>query len=395
MNRSVPSLISGGQLPQYFSSEDLSLEHFQTVCDQNADLELYRFAEEIDQNIVIYQGDRLREGMDDAGAESELKTELGNCLRDGPGIFVIRGAYPDTTVIDGMTAVFMQIIEDEKSSLGEVGDHFGDNERIWNSFQKACLAAPELFIEYYGNSLLSVAAQAWLGPFYQITAQVNNVKPGGKAQSPHRDYHLGFQSAKSAAKFPVHAHLMSQFLTLQGSIAHSDMPVESGPTLFLPFSHQFPTGYLAFHEADFAAFFDDHKSQIPLNKGDVVFLSPALFHAAGTNLSDKDRIANLIQISSAFGRPMESVNRQVMTENVYPILLDRIKQDVISPRTVGDIIAAVADGYSFPTNLDSDPPIGGNVPVTAQQMMRQALQEHWTLQRLKSEFSLYTEKRKA
>lgn len=92
---------------------------------------------------------------------------------------------------------------------------------------------------------------------------------------------------------------------------------------------------------------------------------------------------------------MESINRQIMTEKVYPILLDKIKQDVISPRTVRDIIAAVADGYSFPTNLDSDPPVGGNVPQTAQQMMHQALQEQWTLQRLRSELSLYVEKRKA
>ena len=391
----MSSLIFGAQLPQHFSSGDIELGRFRAICDQTADLAVYRFAESVEQNIVIYRGDSLREGITDGKTESELKAELGRCLRDGPGIFVIRSAYRDTAVIDGMTAVFMQIIEDEQISLGDVGDHFGDNERIWNSFQKACLAAPDLFIEYYGNSLLSLAAHAWLGPYYQITAQVNNVKPGGKAQSPHRDYHLGFQSAKVAAEFPVHAHLMSQFLTLQGSIAHSDMPIESGPTLFLPFSHQFPAGYLAFHEADFAAFFDEHKSQIPLSKGDVVFLSPALFHAAGTNLSDKDRIANLVQISSAFGRPMESIDRQAMIEEVYPILLDKIKQMIVSPRTLGAIIAAVADGYSFPTNLDSDPPTGGNVPFTAQQMIHQALQEHWTLQRLRSELRLYAEKRKA
>ncbi len=391
----MSSLIFGRELPQHFGSGDIELDRFRAICDQAADLESYRFAEDVEQNIVIYQGDTLREGIVDAEIESELKAELGRCLRDGPGIFVIRSAYQDRAVIDGMTAVFMQIIKDEKSSLGDVGDHFGDNERIWNSFQKACLAAPDLFIEYYDNSLLSLAAQGWLGPYYQITAQVNNVKPGGKAQSPHRDYHLGFQSAKAAAKFPVHAHLMSQFLTLQGSIAHSDMPIESGPTLFLPFSHQFPAGYLAFHETDFAAFFGEHKSQIPLSKGDVVFLSPALFHAAGTNLSDKDRIANLVQISSAFGRPMESINRQAMIEKVYPILLDKIKQNVISPRTLRDIIAAVADGYSFPTNLDSDPPTGGNVPFTAQQMIHQALQEHWPPQRLKDELILYAEKRRA
>ena len=381
--------------PQYFRSGDIQLERFQKICDQTADSELYPFAEGVQQNIVIYQGDKLREGMTDPGAESELKEELGSCLRDGPGVFVIRGAYSDTAVIDGMTAVFTQIIADEKSSLGEVGDHFGDNERIWNSFQKACLAAPELFIEYYGNPLLSLAAHAWLGPYYQITAQVNNVKPGGKAQSPHRDYHLGFQSAETAAEFPVHAHLMSQFLTLQGSVAHTDMPIESGPTLFLPFSHQYPAGYLAFHESDFADYFDEQRSQIPFNKGDVVFLSPALFHAAGTNSSEKDRIANLVQISSAFGRPMESVNRQAMIERVYPILLEKTKRAVIPSRAVRDAVAVVADGYSFPTNLDSDPPVDGNVPFTAQQMMHRALQEHWPLQRLKNELNLYARKREA
>ena len=391
----MSSLIFGSQLPQHFSSGDIELDRFRAICDQTADLELYQLAESVDQNIVIYRGDSLREGITDRKTESELQAELGSCLRDGPGIFVIRGAYRDAAVIDDMTAVFMKIVADEKSSLGEVGDHFGENERIWNSFQKACLVAPELFVEYYGNPLLALASHAWLGPYYQITAQVNNVKPGGKAQSPHRDYHLGFQSAKVAAEFPYHAHLMSQFLTLQGSIAHTDMPIESGPTLFLPFSHQFPAGYLAFHEEAFAAVFEEKRSQVPFKKGDVVFLSPAIFHAAGTNSSETDRIANLVQISSAFGRPMESVNRQAMIEKVYPILLDRTKQDGISTRAVRDIVAAVADGYSFPTNLDSDPPIGGNVPFTAQQMMHQALQEHWTPQQLKEELILYARKREA
>ncbi|MDE0297230.1 MAG: phytanoyl-CoA dioxygenase family protein [Candidatus Poribacteria bacterium] len=391
----MSSLIFGAQLPQHFGSGDLKLDRFRVICDQTADLESYRFAESVEQNIVIYLGDTLRKGIVDSGSESDLKAELGSCLRDGPGIFVIRGAFQDTAVIDDMTAIFIKIVSDEKSLLGEVGDHFGDNERIWNSFQKACLVAPELFIEYYGNPLLALAAQAWLGPYYQITAQVNNVKPGGQAQSPHRDYHLGFQSAKTAAEFPAHAHLMSQFLTLQGSVAHTDMPIESGPTLFLPFSQQFPAGYLAFHEEDFAAVFEEQKSQVPFEKGDVVFLSPALFHAAGTNLSQDDRIANLLQISSAFGRPMESINRQAMMERVYPILLDRSKRGTISSQAVQDTIAAVADGYSFPTNLDSDPPIGGNVPFTAQQLMHQALKEHWPPQRLREALIRYANKREA
>lgn len=34
----------------------------------------------------------------------------------------------------------------------------------------------------------ALACEAWLGPGYQITAQTNIVKPGGKAQQPHRDF---------------------------------------------------------------------------------------------------------------------------------------------------------------------------------------------------------------
>ena len=395
MNRNVLSHISADALPQYFSPDGISLAQFDAICQQTVNLDSYPFANGVEQNILIYSGDKLREAITDAATEAELKAELSRYLRDGPGIFVIQGAYPDTSVVDGMTAVFKKIIAKEKALGGDGGDHFGENERIWNSFQKACLHAPELFIDYYGNAMLALASQAWLGPNYQITAQMNSVKPGSKAQSAHRDFHLGFQSRETAAHFPVHAHLMSQYLTLQGGIAHGDMPLESGPTLFLPFSQQYPAGYLAFHDTDFAAYFDEHRAQIPFQNGDAVFFSPALFHGAGTNLSTEDRIANLVQISSAFGRPMETVNRYTMIEQVYPILLERIKQGAISSRTIQDTIAAVADGYSFPTNLDSDPPIDGNVPVTAQQMMHRALQEHWPLKQLKGELDLYAQRREA
>lgn len=381
--------------PQYFGAEDTRLERFAEICNQSVDLADYSFADEVQKNVLIYSGDKLRAALGDVAEETAAKAELIRCLKDGSGVFVIKGACLDTAVIDEMTAVFQKIVAQEKVAGGEGGDHFGKNERIWNSIQKACLAAPETFIDYYGNPLLALACQAWLGPYYQITAQMNSVKPGSAAQSSHRDYHLGFQSRETTIQFPAHVQVMSQYLTLQGAIAHGDMPLETGPTLFLPFSQQFPAGYLTFHDEEFANYFDEHKVQIPFEKGDMVFFSPALFHGAGTNLSNADRIANLVQVSSAFGRPMETVNRAAMTEKVYPILLKRIVKGTISERQVQDIVAAVADGYSFPTNLDSDPPIGGNVPVTAQQMMHQALEKSWPLELLMNELRQYAKRRKA
>ena len=40
-------------------------------------------------------------------------------------------------------------------------------------------------------------------------------------------------------------------------------------------------------------------------------------------------------------------------------------------------IAARAEGYAFPTNLDRDPPVGGMAPKTQQDFNREALKEGW------------------
>jgi ectoine hydroxylase-related dioxygenase (phytanoyl-CoA dioxygenase family) len=74
----------------------------------------------------------------------------------------------------------------------------GANDRIWNSAQKLCEYDPETFANYFSNLAVDTACKAWLGPNYQMTAQINLVRPSGAAQSPHRDYHLGFQTKEIA-----------------------------------------------------------------------------------------------------------------------------------------------------------------------------------------------------
>jgi len=196
----------------------------------------------------------------------------------------------------------------------------------------------------------------------------------------HRDYHLGFQSDEVAAQYPAHVHRLSSVLTLQGAVAHCDMPVESGPTLYLPHSQKYELGYLAYRRPEFAEHFETFHVQLPLDKGDAVFFNPALFHAAGSNHSaDIKRMANLLQISSAFGRAMESLDRTRMSAALYPVLLRLAKDD---PTAVDKVIAATAEGYAFPTNLDRDQPIGGLAPLSQADLLRQAVAETWSADRL-------------
>ena len=229
-----------------------------------------------------------------------------------------------------------------------------------------------MHVNYFASPFIDAACEAWLGPQYQMTAQVNLVRPGGQAQTAHRDYHLGFQSVDKSVQFPCHVHELSPVLTLQGGIAHCDMPIESGPTKLLPFSQRFLHGYLAYHQDDFKEYFEKKYVQLELNKGDVIFFSPAIFHAAGENKStDIQRLVNLLQVSSAFGRAMESIDRDAMCRAVFQSLKDA----QLTPAQQHAAISATAEGYSFPTNLDSDPPIGGLAPKTQAQILTEAVDQ--------------------
>ena len=381
--------------PAYFDAQDTSIEEFHAICSRTTQDATYLHASAIEKNIVLYDGDVLRSMVGEELHELSLKKELCHVLKSGPGVFIIKHGFADISVIDTHTAILREIVLEEKDSLQGEGDHFGQNERVWNAIQKVSQKAPDAFIDYYSNPLIGIACEAWLGPAYQISAQMNNVKPGNKAQASHRDYHLGFQSSATIKQFPAHAQVMSQYLTLQGAVIHSNMPLISGPTLFLPFSQQYAPGYLAYAQPEFRAYFDENHVQVPLSKGDLVFFSPAVFHGAGTNMGTTDRIANLLQISSAFGKTMETIDHEKMIAATYPTLLKRKISGAMAPRQIQDIIAAIGDGYSFPTNLDSDPPLNGNAPETGQHLLSRALSEQWSLEHLISTLEAYAERRRA
>ncbi len=375
MTTSLTSLATG-----WLSAADCSIDDFAALVQQQTDLADYPHADAVEQNVLIY-GEKLRAAVGDTAGRTAVQTELMRALTDGPGIVVFKQAFGDLAVVDRATDAFLAQIEAEKAAGASGGDHFakpGANDRVWGALDKLAVADPEVFADYYANDVIALVSESWLGPDYQVTSQVNVVNPGGQAQVAHRDYHLGFMDADNAARFPAQVHRLTPALTLQGAVAHCDMPVETGPTLYLPYSHQYEPGYLAFHLPEFTAYFGEHYTQLPLEKGDAAFFNPSLFHGAGTNVStDVRRMANLLQVSSAFGRAMESVDRVATCRAVFPVLLAK-KAAGASQEYLDRVIAASAEGYAFPTNLDRDQPIDGLAPQTQADLVRQAVAEGWT-----------------
>ncbi|NGO70862.1 phytanoyl-CoA dioxygenase family protein [Streptomyces boncukensis] len=380
------------------SAEDCDLDAFRELVGQRTDPGQYPAAERVEQNVPHYDSGRLTALAAAPEGARAVREELVRALLDGPGVVVLARAFPDPAVVDRASDVFRALIEDERARGAGRGDHFaapGANDRVWNALEKLALRAPDVFADYYANEALALVCGAWLGPAYQLTSQVNVVNPGGAAQRPHRDYHLGFLSQEQAASYPAHVHRLSPFLTLQGAVAHCDMPVESGPTLYLPHSQKYEPGYLAWRLPEFAGYFDEHRVQLPLEKGDAVFFNPALFHAAGHNRSaDIRRMANLLQVSSAFGRAMETVDRAAVAAAVHPELLRRRARGA-PEASLRRVVAAAAEGYPFPTNLDRDPPVDGLAPPSQADTVWRAVAEGWTPDRLRQDLQAGDERRRS
>ena len=368
MNK-MQNLIAG-----FYSADACRLEDFEALISQTVSPADVPTAVDIQCNVPIYEAPRLALG--DSDTRRSILTEWARILGEGAGAFILRQAQPDHEAIDAATKVFERIIAEEKAEKGEGADHFaaaGSNDRIWNSLQKLCLADPDLHIRYFASHSMDAASEAWLGPNYQMTAQVNLVHPGGQPQRAHRDYHLGFQTAETVARYPAHVHDLSPLMTLQGGLAHVDMGVEAGPTKLLPFSQLYRPGYAAYRRPDFAEAFEKNFVQCPMEKGDAMFFNPALFHAAGENrTTDVHRMVNLFQVSSPFGRSLENVDRSAMSRVVLGPLQRWFEQT--GDETLLDaVIANTAEGYPFPTNLDTDPPIGGLAPKSQAELLKDAV----------------------
>jgi ectoine hydroxylase-related dioxygenase (phytanoyl-CoA dioxygenase family) len=382
--------------PAWLVDSDYDLDDFRELVSRKTDHADVPNAMAIERNVPIYAGEALYDIARDPVRRRELLGELAWVLGQGPGVLAVQRGLTERNRLSEATEIFNTIIAEQHAAGRAVGDHFakpGSNDRVWNSHEKLAEHATDVFVAYYSADAISLGCEAWLGPHYQISAQVNRVNPGGTAQSPHRDYHLGFYTPEEMDRFPRHVHLMSQALTLQGAVAHTDMALESGPTMLLPFSQLSHAGFIASLRDDFREVFHEYKVQMPMKAGDVAFFNPAVFHGAGANVTtDFQRMNNLLQVSSAFGRAMEAVDREAMSNALFPALLRRARAG--EPETVlRNAIAASAEGYAFPTNLDRDPPIGGLAPPSQADVVRRAHTERWPEEQLDAALANHARRR--
>jgi hypothetical protein len=72
----------------------------------------------------------------------------------------------------------------------------------------------------------------------------------------------------------------------------------------------------------------------------------------------------------------------------YQIAAKHLNDKTLSFSEIKAAIAATAEGYSFPTNLDNDPPKGGLAPETQQALFIRGLENKMDKVEFESQLSL-------
>ena len=160
----------------WLTEEACDLDAFRAIVERPTEQDDYPFASEVASNILIYDAARVRKAAASPETRKELLAEWVEAMTDGPGVVVFRGAFDDHAAIDASNKHYWAVIAEQHAANTGGGDHFakpGANDRIWNALEKLCLRDPETFAAYYGNEIIALISEAWLGPAYQITSQLN------------------------------------------------------------------------------------------------------------------------------------------------------------------------------------------------------------------------------
>ena len=127
--------------PVRLRESDCDIDDFTAVVSATTDVSDYPHADRVEQGVLIYDSAALRAAGASPEGVVEVEGELARALSDGPGIVVLEGAFPDHEVVDRVTAVFDEIIDDERAAGTAPGDHFakpGANSRVWNALKRCC-----------------------------------------------------------------------------------------------------------------------------------------------------------------------------------------------------------------------------------------------------------------
>ena len=317
---------SGTGTSTWLHADDCSVDDFRAIVEVTTDGRDYPHAADVVDNVLVYDCDRLRAEITTPAGRRSVQAELVVAMADGPGLVVFAGAFPDTSIVDRVTDVFVAIIADQHAAGQAAGDHYakpGANDRIWNALEKLALRDPDAFVDYYGNEIIELVSSAWLGPELPDHVagqrrQPGRRRPGSPPRLPPRVPVRRGRRAVPGPRPPVvgraHAAGRGRPHRHAGRERSDDVPAA-----------------LAEVRARLPRLASSRLRRVlrrtprpaPARQGRRGVLQPGAVPRRRSQpvTSDIKRMANLLQVSSAFGRAMETVDREAMSNALFPALV--------------------------------------------------------------------------
>ena len=255
---------------------------------------------------------------------------------------------------------------------------------------------PEAFADYYANDVLALVCAAWLGPGYQVTSQVNVVNPGGRRQVAHRDYHLGFMSHDQSPRLPgarappvAGADPAGRGRPLRH--AGRDRPDDVPAALA-----EVRPGYLAFRPARVHRVLRRPPRPAAAGQGRRGVLQPRpvprrRHQPLRRRPPDGQPAAGVLRVRPGDGDA--STGPRCARRSTRRCA--RRKAGGAAEQELRNVVAASAEGYAFPTNLDLDQPVGGLAPQTQAELVWRALEEGWDTATFAAGLRAHTDRRGA
>ena len=239
-------------------------------------------------------------------------------------------------------------------------DHFakaGANDRIWNALEKLAVRDPDAFVDYYGNDILALVVDRLARPRLPDDLAGQRRPPGrhGAGPAPRLPPGLPVQRGRRPLPRPRAPALAGADPAGRGGALRHAGRV-SGPTMYLPYSHQYAPGYLAWRLPGVPRVLRRRATSSCRWPRATPLLQPGAvprrrYQRVGRRAADGEPAAGVLGLRSGDGdrRPGPRCRRAI-----YPVLQARRRRRR-RPRTrCVNALACAAEGYPFPTNLDLD-----------------------------------------
>src|SRR3954470_16266517 len=90
----------------WLTEDDCDLDAFRSLVEQGTDPHGLPSAERIEHGVPLYDSDRIRGLTATPEGRRSGQDELVRALLGGPGVVVLRRAYPDPAVVDRASGAF-------------------------------------------------------------------------------------------------------------------------------------------------------------------------------------------------------------------------------------------------------------------------------------------------